>query len=449
MSAGTDTACLTDLLDLVLQEECQLRRLTFEIRGQFINKEIAAGIILQTGSSMDGSGLCRWFQDTEEAREVEIDLMYQVFFKKNDSLRLEPVSGKALQVKIPWSLMMENCKHEKLEERLIESHESLMKNGYPKYVSPLKTREMAQKWLQFSDKDKTGEFIIAEAFGISFSNASHGEEDGLTGASHQLTYTVKSNKGDLLRLSFDNVPAIKLHEWPECQWGSRKRKWPAPDIVSRIQTMGCHLVAKTSLGGDADTDWRYTFSNAELVLASCRSQQQKRAYFLTKAIFYRYLKPLQPKVPTTGADDEKKGLSSYLVKTTMMWLMEEYPPEHEVWQCLIGAVKFLLDKLASFLDAKPCKCLPYYFFPQVNILDDVDDEVCALAVKKIKQMLENIEAYLPGDLKGILGSIHELMEKLESMKDIAQRVMVFSDLRNNFRSRRHLLERHLQDEDLD
>ena len=75
----------------------------------------------------------------------------------------------------------------------------------------------------------------------------------------------------LMHASKDEVFAIECPSWPIAskEWICRKREnnWPSKKCVEQVVEGGCHVVAKPhdSNIGD-DTEWRFSFSKAEIVL---------------------------------------------------------------------------------------------------------------------------------------------------------------------------------------
>ena len=87
------------------------------------------------------------------------------------------------------------------------------------------------------------------------------------------------------------------------------------------------------------------------------------SHLLLKSIFYRYLKPIE---------HDNKTLTSYLVKTVMLWQCEE---KDEAWRSnksLVKCISVLLNRLkVAFFN----KHLPHYFIPEINLFRNVSDEL--------------------------------------------------------------------------
>ena len=201
-------------------------------------------------------------------------------------------------------------------------------------------------------------------------------------------FTDKINK---VSASFDQVPAIAVEDFPyiATEWVTRDRTWPSLSVVKDIVMSGCHIVPKPYYGEEGDNllDWRWSFSLAEIILASHRTRKMDLSYLILKSIFYRYLKPIEYKNET---------LPSYLVKTVMLWQCEE---NDETWwsdKSMVKCISVLLNRLKmSFFN----KHLPHYFIHEINLFDNVIDElvlygqavlesICADPIICIEEVLE-------------------------------------------------------------
>ena len=159
----------------------------------------------------------------------------------------------------------------------------------------------------------------------------------------------------------DLVPSIQCDSWPVTaeEWKTRRRLWPKRSLINKIIEGGHHVVAKASPGGDPNLEWRLSFSKAELTLAEHRTHVQKKCYYIFKTIFKEYL--------------GKSGvISTYYLKTIMMWAMEENPPEYWREDNIGQAVLGLLDDLHHALLTGN---LPHYFIPQHNLLRHISCDI--------------------------------------------------------------------------
>ena len=128
----------------------------------------------------------------------------------------------------------------------------------------------------------------------------------------------------------DLVPALHLPEWPLVaqEWVGRDRKWPGPDLVNTIVSSGIMVVCKPPRGGNEMTDWRFSFSKAEVILLSdaelsCKQQAHRIFKYIVKHI------ATPPSV-----------LNSYHCKSVTLWACERHLPSYWSWNnlahCVLG-----------------------------------------------------------------------------------------------------------------
>ena len=128
----------------------------------------------------------------------------------------------------------------------------------------------------------------------------------------------------------DIVPAIKLSEWPEGlrEWINRERLWPSPSIVEQIVADGVMVVCKAGFEGNVDTDWRLSFSKAEITLISNRDKPARQHALRILKFMVKYM--ISP--PSI--------LNSYHCKTVFLWACERLSPNVWEWDnlhnCVLG-----------------------------------------------------------------------------------------------------------------
>ena len=179
-----------------------------------------------------------------------------------------------------------------------------------------------------------------------------------------------------IQLHIDIVPSIKCDSWPHIaeDWKRRKRLWPPKRLVNEIIQDGHHVVGKVSPGGDPGLEWRLSFSEAELTLAEQRTLIQKKIYYIFKTIFKENL--------------GKSGvISTYYLKTIMMWAMEQNPPEYWREDNIGQAVLGLLDDLYQALLTSN---LSHYFIPQLNLLRHISWDILDQEVDDLLHFRKNI-----------------------------------------------------------
>ena len=173
----------------------------------------------------------------------------------------------------------------------------------------------------------------------------------------------------IIHIHIDLVPATECESWPRIagEWITRKRYWPPKTVIDQIIKNGFHVVPKCSTNGDPKFEWRISFSKAELTLAEHRNDIQKKCYYIFKSMFKEYL--------------GKSGvISTYYLKTIMMWAMEENPTEYWREDNIGQAVLGLLDDLYQ---AVHLGYLQNYFIKDQNLLRDKSKDALAQAAKEI------------------------------------------------------------------
>ena len=104
---------------------------------------------------------------------------------------------------------------------------------------------------------------------------------------------------------------------------------------------------------------------------------------------YRYMKCVET------AETDRKGLYSYIMKTTMLWICEQYAPYDPVWSDFEKGVQILLDKLIEGLQSGS---LPHFFIPEINLLAQIGNDVRRKCINIIKNLQRNIFVAAPFDI---------------------------------------------------
>ena len=318
-----------------------------------------------SGSLVEGAIMARCFQKKEDWRELEIDVMYNMFFlPPYDSHLLEPVKYKPGFVRLH---------HQVLQYFHTDGFEGNHEMGH--YVSPL----FCKKFLESRCNMLKMTALLRKA---------HNQQTETT-----IEMRGKHESGSTTFFtSFDFVPAGELLFWPHqaANWITRCRRWwRQQDIIQHIANLGCQVVPCSSPHGDPHSEWRLSFSRPEAILAQLRSKKQKQAYYFLKMFFYKYLKCVESSEP------EGKPLSSYIMKTTMLWAYEALPPEDPIWASLENRIQVLLFKLLGYLEAE---FLPHYFIPEVNLLERVGQDVTSQCIVIINKWQNNFLMAVPFDI---------------------------------------------------
>ncbi|XP_060595707.1 uncharacterized protein LOC132749822 [Ruditapes philippinarum] len=141
-------------------------------------------------------------------------------------------------------------------------------------------------------------------------------------------------------------------------WKNRNRKsgWPSQDIIDKIMSMPVYVVPVGKEGSiNEDLQWRISFTMAEIHLIQAFSNTQSKVLVLMKLIAKHILQPLCT------------GITSYVVKTVMLWQAESIPQEEYSEENLLSR---LIDALAFLKTAVENKKLTCYMIPEKNLLDN-------------------------------------------------------------------------------
>ena len=228
----------------------------------------------------------------------------------------------------------------------------------------------------------------------------------------QNIYLKEADDSLIVHVSLDQVPSLRLNFWSQqaTDWIKRSRLWPPQNDIQRIVDDGCQVVPCSSSGGNCSSEWRLSFSIPEVSLAKLRSQDQQRVYYFFKIIFYRHLKFIE------SSEAEKKSLFSYVMKTTMLWFCEEYPPTDPVWESLEVSVQMLLAKL---LDGLQACIISHYFLPDINLMERVGSDVIGFCIDEIMNLLDNLTMAVPTDKDERLDDTRLFCSAFDIVKRIA------------------------------
>ena len=204
-------------------------------------------------------------------------------------------------------------------------------------------------------------------------------ETNIAGPTYPVEASVGPNTSIKLAVSrkieVDLVFSLEVSGWPlpAEPWKTRRREWPNREVVQRIVQEGHHVVAKPSPGGNPDTEWRISFSKAELTLSKNMTQTQKNCYKFLKVIAAEEFS--NPKI-----------VCSYYLKTTLLWALEKLPSDYWSDSKIGERVLGLLDDLLGYLTSKN---LPNYFIPEMNLLEGLSEGDCQKARDEVSRVLQN------------------------------------------------------------
>jgi hypothetical protein len=194
-----------------------------------------------------------------------------------------------------------------------------------------------------------------------------------TNLSHVLHYSPTVAVDD-----FDFVLAIKCDGWPLCaqEWLTRPRCWPSQEIVQKINTVGFHIVCKSSCEGD----FRLSYYNAETILIQSLSDLQHKTYRAFKAFVRHY------KEKDEWNRNGKKTICSYHLKTVLLWYCEKSDPKDWNEENIVCHLLSLIDDLISALKERN---LPMYFMPKYNLMEQMGD--VSDVIEKITELRSSID----------------------------------------------------------
>jgi len=183
----------------------------------------------------------------------------------------------------------------------------------------------------------------------------------------------------------DIAPAI-LCEMPldiKNEWLKRERHWPNQELVEKISTLHCYLLAKPHpLTKNKLLEWRYSFCSAELLLSSAIKPWQKQCLMVLKALQRKYLQ--DPKI-----------VASKHLKTVLYRVLESLPDHKRESLSRGDLLKKLLDELISCVQHKN---LPNFFIPESNLFRHCEDVHLCTVLAKLRDMRQNLLLHLTEDL---------------------------------------------------
>ena len=175
---------------------------------------------------------------------------------------------------------------------------------------------------------------------------------------------IMPNFVDFHKVTLDQVNAVFCPYWPAeaTDWMTRisVSGWPDKNLKDHIMRGGCHLVAKSHhTEPEDDTQWRYSFSQAEIILVNSWSDVQKYIYHILRVIKGRITKKCNT--------PEQSIFNNYFFKTIMLWASEKKPVKFWNKESIDSSIAELLGQAIECLIDRECQ---HYFISQVNILDE-------------------------------------------------------------------------------
>ena len=165
------------------------------------------------------------------------------------------------------------------------------------------------------------------------------------------------------RTSSDFVVALSCTDWPECahEWLLRTRihGWPSEELIKQCKYLGFFVVSACHPASDEKQfQWRISFSHQERLLVTQFNSVQLKCYILLKIIKKELIKHYI----------KEDTLTSYHLKTCMLYILENTPSELWVPENLVGCLIMCLRQIHLWIrDEK----IPNYFIPGENMLDRI------------------------------------------------------------------------------
>ncbi|XP_060554563.1 uncharacterized protein LOC132715569 [Ruditapes philippinarum] len=175
-------------------------------------------------------------------------------------------------------------------------------------------------------------------------------------------------------------------------WKNRNRKsgWPNQETIDKIMSLPMYVVPVGKEGSiNEDLQWRISFTMAETHLIQAFNNTQSKVIVLLKLIAKHILQPLC------------SGITSYIVKTVMLWQAESIPQEEYSEENLLSRLE---DALVFLKSAVGNKSLPSYMIPQKNLL------------KKLKFLQSNGLKLVDDYLNGSLHSVDSIVDISETFR---------------------------------
>lgn len=188
--------------------------------------------------------------------------------------------------------------------------------------------------------------------------------------------------GDTSSLDIDVVPSLKLDFWPpDMQWFLNRLKMNRPLLFEQIEPLHMHVIPKWSgktTTTDKNLEFRYSFSAIEMKIAEERSFVEQILNRVARGLFYKYLH----KGAMASSLHYEKYLTSYFVKTTVLWMCEKEDLDGMYTVTTTDtreAEKSLATRMANRWIAHACSAFksgyyPHYFIKSYNILEGFSEQ---------------------------------------------------------------------------
>ena len=379
--------------------------------------------VLVAGSISEGATMARlFFQNTvfpgRVNREAEVDLEFvlsEIPIERKDWVENIPGKPGYVRMKVDsetvnaarrlgWNV---NKKDERDYSRKIAT-----KAGY---LKPYRLKNQTLSRIEVRNKyhRQIIHLLLAAALSKKIDDVELEEVYCVTKSSVGSEFFIKVHGEPHLNISFDTVPLFRIKWWPSIaeKWKSRERNWPSKKKIELI-TKECYIIAKPSTENKdkhETTEMRYSFAHVERALIRGRSEQQDLVYLIFKVLFYKFIKPVDPDC-----------LTSFLTKTVMLWVCEEFPPDHEIWS---GSVHVTLSHLLThLLQAFRRGKLPYFFIEEINVIETVPKQVREAVCKEIQHIITHLPRLLYNPIDKEEKAGNEILDLMKGLCTITHEI---------------------------
>jgi len=191
---------------------------------------------------------------------------------------------------------------------------------------------------------------------------------------------------DGTRYCKDRVYCVRCLSWPSqaADWPTRHRNygWPDSATVDCVVSNGCDVIQVAHRRCRQDewtcqTQWRLSFSRAEIVLLNSWIPVQQIVYHMLR-VFVK-----AERLTDSANNSDVATLSNYHIKTLMLWACEMKP--RSWWIDDLNVVRLsveLLHTLGDWLTDARC---PHYFIHNCNLFDNPDNCYCEIASRLMSE----------------------------------------------------------------
>ena len=338
--------------------------------------------LIMGGSTVEGAMVARYFQAKDGktvTKEVEVD--------NNILLATIPRDCQHLLEEIPDKLgKLRILANEELVSLIGNEvdRKAFVANQHSSFVDSFIAKESVAGTIVFRELEDPIKEILATAMKKNVEEIKLIPYGQVTKASTATDVEVIVSGDLFVQVSMDLAVMFEITWWPKLagDWIGRSRNWPSDAVIGDL-TKHCFVIAKPSddeKEKSSSTEMTYSFHHAEASLAILRSHKQRFVYLVYKSLVYKYIKPIDPET-----------IPSFWGKTVMLWLCEQHPPDNAMWDDIISMLKHMFNSLLSSLQQRN---LSYFFVPEINLLETLDETLKEKVEDALIHLIENIENHI-------------------------------------------------------